>query len=45
MTQRQAIKELEAVGLQWKDTKDFLPTQHFMVFEKPASARKLLKGR
>lgn len=39
MTQRQAIKELEAVGLHWKETKDFLPTQHFMVFEKPASAR------
>ena len=39
MTQRQAIKELEAVGLQWRETKDFLPTQHFMVFEKPASAR------
>jgi len=39
MTQRQAIKELEAVGLQWKETRDFLPTQHFMVFEKPAFAR------
>jgi hypothetical protein len=45
MTQRQAIKELKAIGLQWKETKDFLPTQHFMVFEKPASARKLLRGR
>ena len=39
MTQRQAIKELEAVGLRWRETKDLLPTQHFMVFEKPASAR------
>ena len=45
MTQRQAIKELEAVGLQWKETKDLLPTQHFMVFEKPEFARKLLRGR
>ena len=34
MTQRQAIRELEAVGLDWLETKDFLPTQHFMVFEK-----------
>jgi len=45
MTQRQAITELKAIGLQWKETKDFLPTQHFMVFEKPASARKLLRDR
>jgi SAM-dependent methyltransferase len=37
--ERQAIKELEAVGLQWLETKDFLPTQHFMVFEKPAPIR------
>jgi len=36
MTQRQAIKELGAFGLQWLETKDFLPTQHFMVFEKSA---------
>lgn len=36
MTQRQAIKELEAIGLDWLETKDFLPTQHFMVFEKSA---------
>jgi ubiquinone/menaquinone biosynthesis C-methylase UbiE len=36
MTQQQAIAELQAVGLQWVETKDFLPTQHFMVLEKPA---------
>jgi ubiquinone/menaquinone biosynthesis C-methylase UbiE len=36
MTQDQAIRELEAVGLRWVETRDFLPTQHFMVFEKPA---------
>jgi len=35
MTQKQAIKEMEAVGLKWKETKDFLPKQHFMVFVKP----------
>ncbi|RKT38051.1 class I SAM-dependent methyltransferase [Thiocapsa rosea] len=36
MTQAQAITELEAVGLRWVEALDILPTQHFMVFEKPA---------
>ena len=31
----QARKEMEFVGLAWKETKDFLPQQHFLVFEKP----------
>jgi ubiquinone/menaquinone biosynthesis C-methylase UbiE len=35
MTQAQAIKEMEAVGLKWKVTHDFLPWQHLMVFQKP----------
>ena len=35
MTQRQAIAEMQAVGLVWVETRHFLPTQHFMVFEKP----------
>lgn len=35
MTQKQAILEMQAVGLKWKETKDFLPKQHFMVFVKP----------
>lgn len=34
MTQAQAIKEMEAVGLKHVRTDDFLPWQHFMVFEK-----------
>jgi ubiquinone/menaquinone biosynthesis C-methylase UbiE len=34
MTEAQLIKEMEAVGLRWRATKDFLPQQHFMVFEK-----------
>ncbi len=34
MTQQQAIKEMQAVGLDWIETRDFLPTQHFMVFQK-----------
>jgi ubiquinone/menaquinone biosynthesis C-methylase UbiE len=35
MTQNQARKEMKAVGLQWLETKSFLPEQHLMVFEKP----------
>lgn len=35
MTQKQAIAEMEAAGLTWVETRDFLPQQHFMVFEKP----------
>lgn len=34
MTQQQARKEMQAVGLKWLETKSFLPTQHVMVFEK-----------
>ena len=34
MTQQQAIREMQAVGLSWVETRDILPTQHFMVFEK-----------
>ncbi len=36
MTEAQAIKEIEAAGLTWRETKDILPQQHFLVFEKPA---------
>jgi SAM-dependent methyltransferase len=35
MTQRQAIKEMSAVGLRWLRTDDYLPQQHVMVFTKP----------
>ena len=34
MTQAQARKEMEVVGLEWVETKDVLPQQHFMVFRK-----------
>ena len=37
MTQKQVKKELNAVGLQWQQTKEFLPEQHFLVFTKPVS--------
>lgn len=36
MTQKQVKKEMAAVGLVWKQTKEMLPQQHLMVFEKKA---------
>jgi ubiquinone/menaquinone biosynthesis C-methylase UbiE len=36
MTVAQCRKEMAAVGLVWKETKNFLPQQHFIVYEKPA---------
>ncbi len=35
MSVAQARMEMASVGLRWLETLDFLPTQHFMVFEKP----------
>ena len=35
MSEAQARKEMEAVGLEWVETRDVLPQQHFMVFRKP----------
>ena len=34
MTEAQVRRELEAVGLRWRSTGEFLPSQHFLVFEK-----------
>lgn len=34
MTEKQARKEMKAVGLSWVDTNEELPRQHLMVFEK-----------
>ncbi|MEO0011649.1 MAG: hypothetical protein RLZZ535_38 [Cyanobacteriota bacterium] len=34
MTQKQVKKELQAVGLKWQETKEFLPEQHFLVFSR-----------
>lgn len=34
MTAEQAIREMSAVGLGWIETLDFLPQQHFLVFQK-----------
>jgi precorrin-6B methylase 2 len=35
MTQRQVIKEMQAVGLVWDETQNLLPQQHLMIFKKP----------
>jgi len=35
MSVDQARKEMAAVGLVWKETKSFLPQQHFLVYERP----------
>ncbi len=37
MTQKQVKKEMKAVGLTWKETKELLPQQHLMIFEKKVS--------
>jgi ubiquinone/menaquinone biosynthesis C-methylase UbiE len=37
MTQKQVRKEMQAVGLVWRETKNLLPQQHLMVFEKQTS--------
>jgi hypothetical protein len=38
MTEKQAIKEMTAVGLKHVKTFEDLPKQHLMVFEKPLPA-------
>lgn len=38
MTVAQSKKEMAAVGLEWKETRNFLPSQHFMVYVKPEPA-------
>lgn len=35
MTQKQARMEMQAVGLEWESTGDFLPQQHFMIYRHP----------
>ncbi len=35
MSEKQAIKEITSVGFVWKETLNFLPQQHFIIFEKP----------
>ena len=35
MSQKQVKKEMKAINLKWLKTQEFLPEQHFMVFQKP----------
>ncbi|MFO8232987.1 MAG: class I SAM-dependent methyltransferase [Longimonas sp.] len=35
MSETQAKREMRAVGLEWVETLDMLPQQHFLIFEKP----------
>ena len=35
MTEAQARREMEAVGLHWLETKDNLPQQHMLIYERP----------
>ncbi len=37
MTERQAKREMAAVGLEWLRTEDYLPQQHVLIFEKTAA--------
>lgn len=36
MSEAQVRKEMDALGLEWIETQDYLPQQHVLVFEKPA---------
>jgi predicted methyltransferase len=36
MSAEQAIREMQAVGLRWVETRDLLPQQHVLIFTKPA---------
>lgn len=36
MTEAQLRREIEAAGLRWRETRDILPQQHYLVFEVPA---------
>jgi FkbM family methyltransferase len=39
MTEQQARKELAAIGFDFVENLDLLPQQHFLIFQKPMSAR------
>ncbi len=43
MTQKQVRKEMQAVGLVWRETKNLLPQQHLMIFEKGLPDKKISK--
>jgi hypothetical protein len=35
LSEAQARREMAAVGQRWRETRRFLPSQHFFVFERP----------
>ena len=37
MSEKQVIREMDALGFMWERTENFLPQQHFIVFKKPVS--------
>jgi FkbM family methyltransferase len=38
MSEAQVRREMDALGLSWVETQDYLPQQHVLIFEKPAGA-------
>ena len=40
MSEEQVRLEMQAIGLDWVTTEDYLPQQHVLIFEKPASNEK-----
>lgn len=38
MSEKQAKAEMKAIGLDWVETRNVLPRQHFMVFQKPGGS-------
>jgi predicted methyltransferase len=38
MSVKQVRREMEAVGFEFKEVRDFLPIQHFLVFQKPTQS-------
>ena len=44
MTEAQVRLEMEAVGLDFVENRDMLPSQHFLVFRKPQGSTKQLSG-
>ena len=38
MTVQQVQREMDAVGLEFVEVRDFLPIQHFIVFRKPVNS-------
>lgn len=45
MTEAQVRREMEAVGLEFVENRSFLPTQHFLVFRKPAGGGRVRAPR